>query len=91
MLGLLIASVASAEQALGVWASAVLARGSIVEVHGLRPPPACGIVPDRSRPEFPALEGRLLTTGPARKSLSPLIQTSPFGLQPLHASLSSVQ
>ena len=49
---------------------------------------------DRPRPEiepeFPALEGRFLTTGPARKSFPHWFEP-PFGLQLLHASLSSVQ
>ena len=44
---------------------------SVVAVHGLHCPTACGILVPQSgiKPISPALEGRFLTTGPPRKSL----------------------
>ena len=44
--------------------------GSVVAVHGLSCPAACGILVPRPgiKPPSPALEGRFLTTGPPGKS-----------------------
>ena len=52
-------------QDLFVWCT-----GSVVVVHRLRSPAACGILVPQSgiRPLPPALQGRFLTTGPSGKS-----------------------
>ena len=43
-------------------------QASVVVVHGLACPMACGIFPGQDRTHTPALAGRFLTTGPPGKS-----------------------
>ena len=65
--------------ALGSWVSVVVA-------HGLSCPKACGIFLDQGlNPSlFPALAGRLLTTGPPDKS-SPHFQSAPLEMMCLNS------